>query len=143
MGTIDELNGKTVYLDTNVFVYAIEGFAEYRAFLTELFTAIDRGEVAAVTSELTLAEVLVKPLQRGRDDMVAAYEEMLQTSAHLVVAPIDRATLFAAAEQRAVLGISLADAIHVATGLLAGCSILLTNDRRLKAPEPLAIRGLE
>ena len=143
MGRIDELAGTTVYLDTNVFVYAVEGFAEYRAFLTELFAAIDRGEVTAVTSELTLAEVLVEPLERGRDDVVAIYEEMLQTSDHLVVAPIDRPVLFAAAEQRAVLGISLADAIHVATALLSGCSILLTNHRRLRAPTPLAIRGLE
>lgn len=95
MGRIDERTGATVYLDTNLFVYAVEGFAEYRAFLTELFAAIDR--------------------------------------------PV----LFAAAEQRAALGISLADAIHVATALLSGCSILLTNVRRLRAPEPLAIRGLE
>jgi hypothetical protein len=30
--------------------------------LTALFEALDRGELTAVTSELTLAEVLVKPL---------------------------------------------------------------------------------
>jgi hypothetical protein len=28
---------KVIYLDTNVFIYAVEGFAEYRDSITKLF----------------------------------------------------------------------------------------------------------
>lgn len=143
MGGVINLTGATVYLDTNVFVYAVEGFPEYQEFLKELFDRIERSEITAVTSELTLAEVLVKPLELGRHDIVAFYDEMLQTSDRLVVAPIEREILVNAAEYRATLNISLPDAIHVATAVNSGCSILLSNDRKLRAPESITIRGLE
>jgi hypothetical protein len=45
------------------------------------------------TSELTLAEVLIKPLESGRHDIAALHEELLQSSEHLNVVPIDRAIL--------------------------------------------------
>jgi len=142
MGGITELRGEMVYLDTNVFVYAVEGFPEHQAFLAELFEHIETGEIAAVTSELTLAEVLVKPLGLGRQDVVELYEEMLQTSDHFSVPPVERAVLVAAAEHRARLGIALADAIHVATAVAAGCSVLLTNDKKMKVPNAIALKGL-
>jgi predicted nucleic acid-binding protein len=36
---------------------------------------------------------------------------------------------------RAQLKLRLPDAIHVATAVATGCSILLSNDRRLKVPD--------
>lgn len=117
MGGVDALIGKGVYLDANVFVYAVEGFPEHQPFVDELFRSIDDGHIAAVTSELTLAEVLIKPLETRRDDVVAIYKELLQSSEHLNVVPIDRAVLASAARLRAGLGIKLPDAIHVATAI--------------------------
>ncbi|HSZ59707.1 MAG TPA: hypothetical protein VK797_28950 [Tepidisphaeraceae bacterium] len=66
MGSINAIAGTKVYLDANVFIYAVEGFAGVGAKLTTLFQRFDRGELQAVTSELTLAEVLVKPLRDGK-----------------------------------------------------------------------------
>ncbi len=66
MGDIADLIGKVVYLDSNVFIYAVEGFAERRPFVEGPFRQIDSGRIDAVTSELTLAEVLVKPFEAGR-----------------------------------------------------------------------------
>lgn len=53
--------GSRVYIDTNIWIYSLEGFAPLAPALTALFERIDAGDLAAVTSELTLAEVLVKP----------------------------------------------------------------------------------
>lgn len=142
MGAVDALGGKDVYLDANVFVYAVEGFAEYQAFIDELFCSIDDGHLSAVTSELTLAEVLIKPLGTGRDDVAAIYEELLQSSEHLNVVPIDRAILMSAARHRARLGIKLPDAIHVATAIAIGCDVLLSNDQRLRVPDEIELRAL-
>lgn len=142
MGDVDALVGKVVYLDANVFVYAVEGFAENQSFVDELFRSIDGGDVAAVTSELTLAEVLIKPLATGRHDIAAVYEQLLRRSESLNVVPIDRAILVDAARHRASLGIKLPDAIHVATAVAVGCDVLLSNDRTLRVPDDIELRDL-
>lgn len=96
MGDIADLIDKVVYLDSNVFIYAVEGFAQHRPFIEELFRQIDGGRIDAVTSELTMAEVLVKPFEAGREDIGDLYRELLQTSGHLTVVPIDRSILMQA-----------------------------------------------
>jgi len=59
MADVAALAGRTVYFDTNIIVYAVEGFNDYREFLTALFQLVDAGATAAVTSELTRAMVNV------------------------------------------------------------------------------------
>lgn len=143
MARLAAILGGTVYLDANIFIYAVEGYAPEEAFLRELFAALEDGRFTAVTSELSLAEVLVKPFELGREDVAAAYTELLTPSERLAVLPVDRAILSEAARQRATLGMRLPDAIHVATALAAGCELFLTNDRRLKLPPGLAKELLE
>jgi predicted nucleic acid-binding protein len=63
MEILEELKGGKVYLDTNVFIYAVEAAAEHMAAVEALFGLIEDGAVSAVTGELTLAEVLAKPLR--------------------------------------------------------------------------------
>jgi predicted nucleic acid-binding protein len=134
MARLSRIRGTTAYLDTNLFIYAVEGYEPEEAFVRALFLALEGGEFAAVTSELTLAEVLVRPFALGREDVAATYIELLRPSERLAVVPVDRAVLVEAARQRAALGIRLPDAIHVATALASGCGAFLTNDRRLKLP---------
>jgi predicted nucleic acid-binding protein len=132
VGSITDAVRPPVYLDTNVFVYALEGFERFESTLRELFTEIQDGRIKAVTSELTLAEVLVKPLADNKPDVCAAYAAALQDSDGLEMAPITRDVLTEAAGIRAKSGIRLPDAIHVATAILNGCQTFLTNDRNIK-----------
>ncbi|HEX5647226.1 MAG TPA: PIN domain-containing protein [Nitrospira sp.] len=131
-----------IYLDTNIFIYALEGYPVFRAVLTTLFTALDRGELMAVTSELTLAEVLVKPLLDRHAERQAAYLQALQPSPSLQLVPVSREVLIAAARLRADANLKLPDAIHAATAQLTGCDQFLTNDARVPALPGLAIRRL-
>ena len=66
MEILEELEGGKVYLDTNVFIYAVEAVTEYSAAVEALFGLIEDSAVNAVTSELTLAEALAKPLEMDR-----------------------------------------------------------------------------
>lgn len=131
MARIETLTGR-LYLDTNIFVYALEGYPVFRPILTSLFEAIDRGDIQAVTSELTLAEVLVKPLLDRSREREAAYLQALRPSTSLHLAPVSQETLIAAAHLRAEHGLKLPDAIHMATAQLTHCERLLTNDSRFK-----------
>ena len=138
MAELASLLGRSVYLDTNIFIYAVEGYQPEQAFIGGLLAALEQGRFAAVTSELTLAELLVKPFEPGREDVVSIYSGLLQPSDHLAVMPVGRGILIEAARQRAALRIRMPDAIHVASALAAHCDMFLTNDRRLKLPPEMS-----
>jgi uncharacterized protein len=135
----DTFEGRALYLDTNAIIYAIEGENQWSSLLRLLFEAIDRRAIHAFTSELTLAEVLTKPLELGAIELVATYEELLSPYSLVSVIPIDRPILRSAAEFAAKLRIKLADAIHVATAMQAACNFVITNDEQLgqRLPTPL------
>ncbi len=139
MEIIENLRGRRVYLDTNIFIYAVEAVAEYAAAVDALFDLIEGDEIEAVTSELTLAEALAKPFEAGRPDIAQVYEAMLAPSSWLAVLPVERAILIEAARLQAALTLRLPDAIHVATAVAAGCNAFLSNDRRIKVPTDLAL----
>ncbi len=44
MGIIQKIQGGRVYLDANIFIYALEGYPSFIEVLNELFTAIDNGQ---------------------------------------------------------------------------------------------------
>jgi predicted nucleic acid-binding protein len=59
---VNAIRGKKVYLDMNIFIYAIEGYPNFVDELNQLFDNIDAGNFRAFSSELTLTEVLLRPL---------------------------------------------------------------------------------
>jgi predicted nucleic acid-binding protein len=138
MGALTSLLGRRVYLDTNIVIYALEGYEAHADFLGQLLAALQQGHFAGVTSELTLAELLVGPFQLQRPDVASEYGAFLQSSKTLTVFPVTRAVLIEAARQRAAYRLALPDAIHVATALAASFDVFLTNDRRLKVPPDLS-----
>ena len=137
MGSLTERLGPKVYLDANFFIYVLEAVEPWTRSAREVLGALDRGDLRAVTSELSLAECLVKPLGLGRSEIAEAYLEFLKDRRSLTVRPITREILIEAARLRGLSRIKLPDAIHAATALQMGCSSFLTNDDRLK------IEGIE
>jgi predicted nucleic acid-binding protein len=135
MALVDGFTGDRIYFDANVFIYAVEGFRPYEKLLRELFDAVSDRAIHAVTSELTLAEVLVVPFRKNRNDIVATYERMLMPRPSLEIAPVTRSILRTSAEQRASLGGRLPDAIHAATALDRSCDFFFTADKELKVPQ--------
>jgi predicted nucleic acid-binding protein len=143
MEILEELEGGKVYLDTNVFIYAVEAVAAYRAAVEALFTLLEESAVSAVTSELTLAEALTKPLELERHAIAAVYEAMLTPSAWLAVMPIEPSVLIEAARLQAQLKLRLPDAIHLATAIATDCPTVVSNDRRLRAPPGIKLLRLK
>ena len=134
MGLTDALEGTRVYLDANVFIYALEGFPQYTPILGELFDALDAGLLQSATSELTVGEVLVKPFVDDNAELQATYEDALQNSSSLEIIPVSRQILIDAARLRATSeSLRLPDAIHIATARGAGCRNLVTNDKRIRS----------
>lgn len=142
MGRLTDLVGAgPVALDTCVFIYFMEDHWRYAGPLAELFTAIDAGSLQAVTSGVTLLEVLVAPLREGNLALADDYEHILTRSGGLLLRSLDRSLLRAAAQIRATTGVRVPDALQLAAGVASRCTAFLTNDRRL--PELGGMRVLQ
>jgi predicted nucleic acid-binding protein len=140
MGLLSELQGRRVYLDANVFIYALIGFPAYAAMLKELFEGIESGSVLAYTSELTFAELLIIPFRHGNVEEERRCRMILRPRPCLSLLPVTTDVLESLARLRAALpAIRTPDAIHAATAQLANCDVFLTNDRRLKPVAGLQI----
>ncbi len=56
-------------LDTNVFIYFLEYHPRYGAWCASLFNRIERGQNPAVTSTITLLELLVQPYRDQKEEL--------------------------------------------------------------------------
>jgi predicted nucleic acid-binding protein len=139
VGIVEKIAGRRAYLDVNVFIYALEAHPQYLRLVTERFEAIDRGQFMAVTSELSLAEALVKPCMDKREDLQAVYKSAIASTPYLDVPSISKEILVTSAGIRAETGLRLPDAIHMATARLTDCRVFLTNDLGVRAVEGVEI----
>jgi predicted nucleic acid-binding protein len=121
------LKGHKVYLDANTLIYALEGLVQYSNLQSGLLGALDAFEFRVVTSQLTLMETTVYPKRRGDITGEEKFRLFLTPSSHVSVMPITEEVLEKAIELRAIhQSLKTPDAIHLATGILAGCDIFLT-----------------
>ncbi len=143
MGTLTALRGKTVALDTAPFIYFIEKHPDYLALLDPFFESVHRGEIEVVTTTLTLAEVLVKPLRSGHLDLVLEYTQILLNTPGIQVAPVSADIAEEAARIRAEINCKIPDAIQLATAVRLGAQSFLTNDLALSAYRSVQIIQLD
>ncbi len=131
-----------VYVDTNVLIYRIERIEPYLTAAAPLWDALDQGTARLATSELTLLEVLVKPLRGGDATLVSLYRDVVLGTAGLTCLPVTRAVLESAADIRARHSLRTPDAIHAATALVAGCALFITNDAAFRRVAGLTVAVL-
>jgi predicted nucleic acid-binding protein len=133
---IERDTASRLYFDANIFIYAIQG--EPRIFnpLQELFGLLKAKQGVAVTSELTLAEVMAG----ARDVDRRSYLDLIIWSRIFDLRPVSRDILLETADYRKAAGMpKLPDAIHAVTAIHAGCRTILSRDRRLRLPEGYAV----
>lgn len=131
---------KKIYLDTNIFIYILEGSSIYISAIRQLLQLIEQKILIAVTSELTLAEALVKPFAKNDLALQQVYRDTLTNSENLTMMPIDKNILLDAARLRAnINSLRLADAIHAATAYQKQCQFFITNDNQLHTLNNLQI----
>ena len=120
-----------IYLDANVFIYAIEGGDDISSLLRRLFDLFGQNRGVGVTSELTLAEVLPKATQGQR----RTYLNLIVWSRVSDLQPVNRDVLIETAEYRRTAGNpKLPDAIHAATAIRGECRTVVSSDSRLRLP---------
>ena len=128
MGTLTLPISGTVYVDTNTVIYRVEEVKPYIDVALPLWDALDAGTQNIATSELSVLEVLVKPLRLQNTSLHELFSGTLYHTPGLSCIPISRQILEAAAQIRATFSLKTPDAIHAATALSEGCTLFVTND---------------
>lgn len=134
---------KKVYFDTNVLIYLIENHPDYHDKIVSLIAELDELDCTVITSELTLAECLVKPFAEDDEQSQAVYKDSIKNSDFLKVKPVSKKILIEAARLRSVFKNKLPDSIHLATALESGCDVFVGNDKKIKAGDAIGLIVLD
>jgi len=117
-----------VALDTSVFVYQLEAHANYIRLSRQIFAWLEEPGNRAVTSTITMTELLVKPYrdrdEKGANDCFALFSRYPNLE---WIAP-NLEICDEAARIRAAYGLKTPDAIEAATAIYCGVFGFLTND---------------
>lgn len=117
-----------IALDSNIFIYMLEGNKEFGELARDLFVAIEQTNLDAIASELVFMEVLASPnLTTAEAGMVKGKIEELGAS----FKPVSRQVLAEAAKLRRQFKCGALDSIHIASAIEARCTQFITNDLNL------------
>jgi predicted nucleic acid-binding protein len=141
----DEAKTPSVYVDANPFIYLVEGEDAVAMHLKTFFELLRQRPGTAMTSELTLAEVLPK----ARPDARRSYFNLIVWSGVFHLQPATRDILVDTADYRRVTAKrhpdgrsvmpKIPDAIHVVTATRSRCRMFLSADSGLKVPSGMTI----
>ena len=124
-----------IFWDTNLFIYLWERQG-YASEIDALCDWIESEEHTIVTSSLTLGEILVQPLQLGRDETANQYRKGFSG---LEIVSFDSKAANEFARLRAMeRGLRPPDAMQLACAITRQCEVFLTNDDRLSKCETVA-----
>jgi predicted nucleic acid-binding protein len=119
---------RRIALDTSIFICQLEANVRYLALTDSVFSWIERTDHEAVTSTITMTELLV-PSYRDRDEQrVDAFYGLLSTYPNLQWIAPDLETADLAAKLRAVHRLRTPDALQAATAIRAQATGFVTND---------------
>ena len=130
---------KIIGLDTAPFIYYIEDVAPYADLLDPAFSLLESHALRAVTSTVTLAEILTKPFADKKFSLADEIKFTLKSFSSLSVVPIDEKVGEAAALIRARYAIRLPDALQVAAAIQQEATLFLTNDKRIKKVDAVEV----
>jgi len=100
---------------------------------------VEKGGVKAVTSTLTLMEVLVRPKQLNQQKVVDDYGFLLRTFPNLTLTSIDDSCAERAADLRTAYGIRPPDALQIGTAIVSSAGCFVTNDEKLKKVKEIEV----
>jgi predicted nucleic acid-binding protein len=119
---------RRVALDTSIFIYHLESNPKYLAYTDIIFSWLEAPVSRAITSTITMTELLVLPYRKGDEQLANDFYALLSTYPNLDwIAPnLEVAEL--AARIRALYRLRTPDALQAATAAYSQATALITND---------------
>lgn len=119
---------RRVALDTSIFIYQLEANPKYLPLTDYVFSWLESNGPTAVTSVITMAELLVKPYRESDMEEADKCYALLSTYPNLEWVPPTLQIANLAARTRAIYRLRTPDALQAATAAHANATAMLTND---------------
>jgi predicted nucleic acid-binding protein len=119
---------RRIALDTSVFIYELEANPRYVTLTGPIFAWLEQPGHTAVTSTITMTELLVQPYRAGDEERVDLFYGLLSTYPNLEWVAPDLETADIAARFRAQHRLRAPDAVHAATAARSRATGFITND---------------
>ena len=119
---------RRIALDTSIFIYQLEANPKYLALTDAVFSWVERSGHEAVTSTITMTELLVPSYREGDEQRVDEFYGLLSTYPNLRWIAPDLETADLAARLRAVYRLRTPDALQAATAVRERATGFVTND---------------
>ena len=135
-------NHRSVALDTNIFIYQLQSNPRYVNLTHPIFQWLEQPGSRAVTSTITMTEILIQPYRDNDQDLIDKFSGLLFVYPNLEWISPNLEIASRAAEIRARHYLLTPDAVHAATAVDAGATAFLTNDpifRRITSLEVLIL----
>ena len=130
----------SIRLPSSIF---IEDVTPYADLLEPVFDRLENHALRGVTSAVTVAEILTKPLADKNFGLVDEIKFTLKTFAALSMVTIDEKLAEAAALIRARYRFRLPDALQIAAAIQGEATLFITNDKRLKKIDAIEVLVLD
>ena len=117
-----------VALDTSIFIYHMEANERYLALADAVFSWVEKAGHQAVTSTITMTELLVPSYRENDQQRVDEFYGLLATYSNLRWIAPDLETADIAAQLRAAYRLRTPDALQAATAIRSAATGLITND---------------
>ena len=121
-----------ITLYSSIFIYHFEANPTYLPLTEVILTTIADGSCQGIISTVSIMEVTVWPWKQNRGDVARQYELLLANFPNLTIMDVSRDVARKAAQLRALYNVRPADALLVATGLIAGATAWVSNDTQLR-----------
>jgi predicted nucleic acid-binding protein len=123
---------RRIGLDTSILIYQLEANPRYAALADPVFAWIEEQGHSAVTSTITMTELLVQPYRDSDDDRVNEFYGLLTTYPNLEWIAPDLEIADSAAGFRARHRMRTPDALQAATAVRSKATGFVANDAIFK-----------
>ena len=120
---------RRIALDTCIFVYQWEGNPRYSPLTDYVFSWLEEPETSAVTSTVTMTELLVHPYRNHDEQRVNELLGLFSTYPNLEWVPPHLEIADLAAQLRALHRLRTPDALQAGTAVHSQATAFITNDR--------------
>lgn len=134
-----KLAGYRVYIDTNIFIYFLDGKEPFFSTVSPFFDMVLNGEVIGYTGEAVIAETMVQPYKLGNIASIERFKSFFYQEDFLTIQAHDSKAFDFASKIAGTKGMKLVDSLHIATALQAGCDYFITHDKGIKPMEGIEI----
>jgi predicted nucleic acid-binding protein len=128
---------RRVAFDTSIFIYAVEEHPKYADLAYRALEWIEYPGHSAVTSTLTMTEVLTRPYAEKNTHWINQYYGLLARYPNLEWVAVDLEIAALAARFRARYRLRTPDALQAATAVRSGVRGFISNDKAFRRVEGL------